>query len=431
LKRDISPSRIDPRVQPVYEWSCRLTAERRQADWLEDYVWQDKVRALLLRLQVAGGSVVAVTGVQGVGKTSAYMALSTTLDMLLRADQGETQKPPSVVVNFKWPGDGKWQDAIWQAGGGTIEDMYHTMLASELAEMVMSNPTFHQRLRREFGDDLFWQLKRRYELKEKEEEARSDFELTDIAIRFMPRKTLIDTRRETIASWLKSAHTVFIDMPDYSRSDFRLMNRDLSLVQGLWSALEGRDRRTNLILFLQEELFFNEERLRHFFLGKMDHVELPRFSPDMLVKAYMDKFHDTWPFDEKALLELAKLSRGVFRRFLRYISACIENSFATAVAQKPPFDIDFVCRAVPRQQIIADVMLELRDLFPKAEARGLALDIIDAVKQTPGMSQTDIAMKLGVDDSRLTRILPKLEEHGHVQRTRGSKGDKLVWPGQS
>jgi hypothetical protein len=55
-------------------------------------------------------------------------------------------------------------------------------------------------------------------------------------------------------------------------------------------------------------------------LDKMEKVENEPLEPKTMVEAYRKRFKAIEPFTEDALLTLARMSRGIFRCFLRYIT---------------------------------------------------------------------------------------------------------------
>jgi len=60
----------------------------------------------------------------------------------------------------------------------------------------------------------------------------------------------------------------------------------------------------------------------------MEKVELEPLKPEQMLEAYRKRFKAIEPFAEDALLTLARMSRGIFRRFLRYIMVTLQQSTA-------------------------------------------------------------------------------------------------------
>ena len=108
--------------------------------------------------------------------------------------------------------------------------------------------------------------------------------------------------------------TILIDSPDYSKADRRLMTKDLEEIYWLWNTFASSATSPippNIVLALQKEMFRD-----HFFFDKMEKVELEPLKPERMVEAHRRRFNAIEPFTEDALLTLARMSRGIFRRFL-------------------------------------------------------------------------------------------------------------------
>jgi len=56
----------------------------------------------------------------------------------------------------------------------------------------------------------------------------------------------------------------------------------------------------------------------------MQKIELRPLRPELMVEAYKRRFKNIDPFTEDALLTLARMSRGIFRLFLRYIMLTLD-----------------------------------------------------------------------------------------------------------
>lgn len=273
-------------------------------------------------------------------------------------------QPLYPVLTFQFPRDGDWIEAVWRA----------TPNAS----------------------DLFNNKADQYEL-----------------------KTNRKFRRYHIARPLRAVQTVLIDLGDYARRDARLMNRDIDLIQDLWKVLlEQGVPATNLLVFMQKELYKG-----HFFLGKFEHVELKPFSAAELVEAYKKRFEDIAPFEEAALLELARMSRGIFRRFKRYIHKCVE---AYQPDTSTLITVDFVRKTISFDEIAADLELQLSGIFSKPEHRTIAIRVLEHARLNPELNQTELAQRLEIDDMTLSRILRRLELNNYIQRKQGEHGEKKL-----
>ena len=93
----------------------------------------------------------------------------------------------------------------------------------------------------------------------------------------------------------------------------------------------------------------------------MEKVELGPLKPKQMVEAYRKRFYRLEPFTQDALLALARMSRGIFRRFLRYITLTLIRWEIDHL--KGPIDTTIVREAVTVARLAEDMELELAELF--------------------------------------------------------------------
>jgi hypothetical protein len=206
------------------------------------------------------------------------------------------------------------------------------------------------------------------------------------------------------------------------------MAKDLEEIYWLWNALVGSESiPPNLILAIQKEMSRG-----HFFFDKMRIKELKPLKPERMVEAYMRQFKSTNPFTQEALLTVARMSRGVFRRFLRYILLTVEL-WETRPKAREPIDIETVKKAITTDRLGDDMELELVELFPKhSDLRLYAVRLLMRLEESGPMKQSQLAEELGLEPYALSRLLDKLELHSYVVRE-WSGAEKMVSlkPGQS
>jgi hypothetical protein len=82
-------------------------------------------------------------------------------------------------------------------------------------------------------------------------------------------------------------------------------------------------------------------------------IELKPLTPQELIKAYLQKWGTVEPFDESALMFIAKLSRGVFRRFLKYVNLTVEKHLIEK--KNFPIIVEDVESAVSFDVLLADM----------------------------------------------------------------------------
>jgi len=93
----------------IYSWAGQLASESRKSDWVFHwYVWPDAVREVIHKLETMNGGIIGLVGVQGVGKSSALLAILLRR-MLLQDEEyrkaHNSGDPPDLgrdVIRFKW-----------------------------------------------------------------------------------------------------------------------------------------------------------------------------------------------------------------------------------------------------------------------------------------------------------------------------------------
>jgi hypothetical protein len=227
--------------------------------------------------------------------------------------------------------------------------------------------------------------------------------------------------RET--TWLKvlsEKNIILIDTPDYSKTDKRRMDGDLQEIYWFWTNMLTFGSSASIVVAIQKEMFHD-----HFFLDKMHRFDLKPLPPERMVESYRLKFGSTYPFSEEALLTVARLSRGIFRRFLRYILMTLD---LWSKRQERPHIINegTVREAVPLERLAEDMELELLGLFPKhSELRILAVRLLMILQERGPQKQSQLANELDIEPFAISRLLGKLESAKHVTRSRDGT-DKVV-----
>lgn len=222
---------------------------------------------------------------------------------------------------------------------------------------------------------------------------------------------------ETADEFEKEPKTLFIDMGDYSKAARSSMNKHLDQIRDLW--LRTRKYNVTILVSIQKEMFSG-----HFLFGKIDAVELEPLKPSQLVQAYKGFSETAEPFTEQALSLLAQLSRGIFRRFMKYIQTCIEKHQSMRV--EGLIDTDLVNETITLDQLAKDMALELSDIFKRVGQKLEAVKLLDFLRQSGEANQKQIAEGIGVSESTVSRLMRKLEAHGYVFRKREAHGEWIV-----
>ena len=127
----------------------------------------------------------------------------------------------------------------------------------------------------------------------------------------------------------------------------------------------------------------------------------------MMPRPPVKRFNDTWPFTEDALITLARMSRGIFRRFLRYITVTLQH---WETGREGPIDETVVEEAVTVERLAEDMERELAELFPKhRDLRLQAVSLLMHLEECGPKRQTMLAEELGMEGYAMSRLLAKLE----------------------
>jgi hypothetical protein len=225
--------------------------------------------------------------------------------------------------------------------------------------------------------------------------------------------------------WMETLRTkriVLIDTPEYSKTDRRLMAKDLEEIYWLWDTLASSSSLSepNIVLAIQEEMFRG-----HFFFDKMRKIELKPLAPERMIESYVRRFRTAEPFTEDALLTVARMSRGIFRRFLRYIMLTLDL-WQTQRERRGLIPTATVKEAVTLERLAEDMELELVELFPKqSELRLQAVRLLMHLEESGPKKQSELVEELGLEDYAMSRLLAKLELHRYIAR-RCEGIDKIV-----
>ncbi len=376
-------------VEKVYSWASKLSAEARgPLAALDFYVWPDSIRPITFGLDEDEGRLIALVGLQGVGKSSALLALKRFEQIPLEM---------SDVALFKWRRE---------------KDLFESLLGQD-----------HE-LSQEFLEKYTEDLMQRFPVVREQVSAMGMYSKTNIVStveRWIGKNRSNELRKEVWLDMLRGKKVILIDTPDYSRTDKRVMVRDLNDIHWLWVTLSNKPKcKPNIVLAVQKEMFGG-----HFFFDKMQVVELEPLEPAKMLEAYSKHFGTVEPFDEEALLMLARMSRGVFRRFLRYICLALDH-LRTRLPPCPLVDSAVVKRAVTIECLTEDMEFEFAEFFPRqSDAPAQAIRLLMELEENGSLKQSELADRLGIEDYRISRLLSRLEQRRYVKRER-SGTDKIV-----
>jgi hypothetical protein len=193
------------------------------------------------------------------------------------------------------------------------------------------------------------------------------------------------------------------------------MSRDLDRVADLW--YDSRLTQERFVVGVQKEMFHG-----HYLFGKGEVYELKPLPASDLVIYFFKVFDKCEPFTLSALWLVAELSRGIFRRFLKYIRLCVEDM---VVGHQEVIDVANVREVITREVLLRDLDLELSGSL-KGQEKALAASLLQLLSVSGELNQKEIAKELGVTPAFLGRLLMKLEAMGYVSRMRGIRKEILV-----
>jgi len=392
----------------IYSWASHLASETRKLEsiflW---YVWPDTVREVIHKLETMNGGIIGLVGLQGVGKSSALLAILA--GRMLHQDEeyrkahksGERPDLEQDVIHFKWRRQSE-------------------LLPSLLNNTHEASAEFH----REYLGELIVQVRMHFpHLISQELEKNPERLNPEWAAARLGRSAIRAVQQNSWLNMLRKKKLILIDTPDYSKTDRRLMAKDLDEICWLWDSLSRAtyledETNLNIVIAIQKEMFRD-----HFFFDKMDKVELEPLKPEQMVEAYRKRFKVIEPFTEDALLALARMSRGIFRRFLRYITLTLQCS---ELHGKKIIDAETVREAVTVERLAEDMELELVELFPKqSDLRLQAVRLLMHLEESGPKKQGELAEEFGLEEYAMSRLLAKLELHRYIARRREGT-DKIV-----
>ena len=376
------------------EWASHITAETRGSTWIAgQYLMPDEVSSLCRKLTTAHGGLYALIGYQGVGKTSALPAIAHTLR------ESETN---NLVYLFKWRRPTELISDLLTSDDNLAERL-RKVYAARLGQALKGRrPDRGQVYSSDGAFSKILQYKTMLEGL-----LSSDF----VEAERMAGKGLVEQlRHDSFLQILGEAQTILIDLPDYSRTDMRRVSTDLETIHWIWNRLAHSPNQPNIVTTFQKELFRG-----HFFLGKMNRIELNPLKPDTILRFYEKKFNGTDPYTRDALLLLAKMSRGIFRRFLKYLTLTLDHQEHTKTPS--PITVDQIREAIPIQLLAEDMDQQLTELYPRQpDQRTQAVKLLLHLEEHGPTDQTEIAQLLNLPEYSVSRLLNKLEDSRYIKR---------------
>jgi len=385
------------------EWASHITAETRGSTWIDDgYLMPEEVSNLCRKLATERGGLHALIGYQGVGKTSAMLAIAHELRKSIATNTKQKPNLSKTIFAFKWRQPSELIPELLRREDDVSSKVkaFYTSSLARLLKKRRPDETLIRKTNSGYKEGL------RY-VTTLEDLASHDFTEAERTLG----KALVERLRyESFLDALGEAQTILIDLPDYSRTDMRRATTDLETIHWIWNGLTQTPNQPNIVISFQKELFRG-----HFFLGKMNRIDLLPFKPETLLKFYEKRFHGTKPFTQEALLLLAKMSRGIFRRFLRYITLTLNHQERAGTPL--PITVNHVHDAIPAQLLAQDMDQQLTEIFPRQpDMRTAAVKLLLHLEEHGPTTQPKIKELLDLPDYTVSRLVCKLEDYRYVRR---------------
>jgi hypothetical protein len=137
-------------------------------------------------------------------------------------------------------------------------------------------------------------------------------------------------------------------------------------------------------------------------------------TPQLLIAVLKQNCGSIEPFTVETLEYLGRLSRGIIRRFKKYVKICLEKSLEHGCFSISP---DLAKQWIGLEQLEKDMELELMDIFPREkELRRLSVTLLQFLNEG-AIPQNDLAEEV-FDGNKVkcSRVLDKLEAWGYILR---------------
>ena len=386
-------------LRPVLQWSSELSAIDVNESDNPGWVITEPYQGILRKTLTVKGGLFAILGTQGVGKTA---TLHRLLPILNSADRH------AVLINWSEPNE-QIQDLLRYDYGLPIVHKDHPL--TDLRER--SDVIYRSLLLIEIRKHRMVPIRLPEGTAVPDNLASLD---VDWAEKLLGRSKCASVREQTWFRAIRLAKVVLIDLPDYARTDKRLMTRDLNRIYRLWKRLHDYRDPPSIVVSIQKEMIHG-----HFFFDKMEKIEVRPLTPEEMLRSYVSIFKNAYPFDEAALLALGGLSRGIYRRFKRYISLTIDDWQRHQMPSKL-ITADLVKNAITSERLAEDLDTELEELFPKnTDSRRDAARIIHHLQASGPMDQTKLGDGLDMPAYTLSRLLSKMDPRYVKRTTDGSR----------
>jgi hypothetical protein len=376
----------DDNIKQVYGWSAAGVGERQSE--ADKFYKTQLFNAILYKLQNTESSLNQISGLQGTGKTRLLTELARTIKKSAR---------------FKLTSN--WKENLLEYSETDTNDFFQD---------------YWENLRWEYNHEITnLQATGQNAKLRRAGEVRTIIQRdnTSSMEEFLGKAKIKQLKDNAFIHFIRSRKVIFIDMPDYSKSNANAMTHDIDEIQELYESLQNCP--IHFVIAVQRELM---QKAPHFFWGKCDKYTLEPLTTDQLIELYNLNNQGPEIFEPTALQYLAELSRGVPRRFKRYIRLTIEANRE----QKLPMDIELVKTAITENVLFEDLDQELANVFEKEESRRIASRILNYLRGNKDSNIKTIAESVGISETIAQKTVQRLLLYGYVTSRHGEGKEKLV-----
>jgi hypothetical protein len=388
--------------EEIKEWCSRLAHEQEEEESSEDVI----PRKSIIAVQSKSEGLSFIYGLQGIGKTASSAFLT-----------GETG------FRFKWREPGNFYNQMMQALAFYSTDEFVRYTLPKIRRFMQTSPSYEKTISNEKGMLFVYSSLRGEERVKKCSEEQATILLSRLPNSKRPaieREIVLDfvlqnrNYENTVETPLdpnnnESFTIIVIDMPDYTRKTANQFSNDMQDVSNFWQQLMAGEWRGHLIVFVQKELIG-----RHLFQGKGAGYNLEPLTPVEMLALFKNKFEEQ-PFDDSALLLIAKLSRGIMRRYKKYIGLCVSND-PTRITEQ------VVNETITVGVLREDLETELSKIFRNTETLDIAVNLLSQLAlSTIPPTQKQLSEVVSVGESSLGLILASLETNGYIARKQEGK----------
>ncbi len=384
MKNSKSEDLEEKAIQRVHNWASELTTETSK---VKGRFYETKeFKSLCFSIKKTRAGLLGITGLQGTGKSRLLHELNEAF-------------PNSFLL--KWTRN--WQKVMleWDIVYSDYIDCVEREAKQNLKEFSSA------RIRHPV-------LKKIPDMNDLENFSRLGFSVIE---KITGKGRCNQIAKEVILRAFRRIPLLLIDMPDYNKSNVGLMNKDVDELQALWNLIATQD--IHIVVAIQKELM---QKHPHFFWGKFLMTTLEPLSVDELVEAYKFITGDNAVFTDDALRLFAQLSRGVFRRFKKYIYLTIQHNFT----EKLPLTVEHVNQVVTEKVLFEDMELELCDIFRGKEKQLQAVSVLNFLRNNSNVNIKIIAENIDLSEFVVQKLIQKLYLYRYVVVKRGAGKERLV-----